>query len=224
VPTAPRWHPHSTTDGGRRTGHVGFSGGTLVTGSRPLRRNLGRKSVALEQQQRARRPAVCKGFRWWRGQDLNLRPSGYEIDSHLSSPSLPVPFSTCELEFLISGVPNRTSASRPIPALPVENPVEEPRSMASIRMTGSRCFAVATLLPSSNLRRSSRSASAVTLGFPSRASTWLPSKGAESSLRPAIGCAGRSRRGWVGRRRLLCQRGRRASSRRSAYPGRGIKA
>jgi Site-specific recombinase XerD len=29
-------------------------------------------------KQRARRPAVHKGFRWWRGLDLNQRPSGYE--------------------------------------------------------------------------------------------------------------------------------------------------
>gem|GEM_PF-3431602 len=40
--------------------------------------------------------AVYQGFRWWRGKDLNLRPSGYEVTNAADVCSLLVPSSTCE--------------------------------------------------------------------------------------------------------------------------------
>ncbi len=56
-------------------------------------------------------------FRWWRGQDLNLRPSGYEPSDRCVFPCGSVPISPSELDFRPYGCagPYRRIASDPVP-------------------------------------------------------------------------------------------------------------
>ena len=77
--------------------------------------------------------AVYQGFRWWRGQDLNLRPSGYETDSQPLLASRSVPSSTSEVGFRAFGVPVRTTADQAIPARGVEESVEALPARRSLR-------------------------------------------------------------------------------------------
>ena len=62
-------------------------------------------------------------FRWWRGQNLNLRPSGYEPDSQALLATRSVPSSTSEVGFRAFDVPVHTPADQPIPARGVEESV-----------------------------------------------------------------------------------------------------
>ena len=56
-------------------------------------------------------------FTWWRGQDLNLRPSGYEPSDRCVFPCGSVPISPSELDFRPYGCagPYRRIASDPVP-------------------------------------------------------------------------------------------------------------
>ncbi len=58
--------------------------------------------------------AVYLGFRWWRGQDLNLRPSGYERDDQLVSPYHRVPDRALLLGFRVRSYRRRASPYRPL--------------------------------------------------------------------------------------------------------------
>ena len=59
-------------------------------------------------------------FRWWRGQDLNLRPSGYETDGWHRSPYQGVPCSNAELGFRAAARTDRTVSYRPVTPKSVE--------------------------------------------------------------------------------------------------------
>ena len=49
--------------------------------SRTVRNSVrSRVSATVWPNPECRKPLRCKGFRWWRGRDLNPRPSGYEPD------------------------------------------------------------------------------------------------------------------------------------------------
>jgi hypothetical protein len=73
-----------------------------------------------------RHPSVTRSSIWWRGRDLNPRPSGYEPDGGRRFPSRPAPSRTSELGFRPSDVPVRTIADHPISARGVEESVEVP--------------------------------------------------------------------------------------------------
>ena len=62
--------------------------------------------------------------RWWRGQDLNLRPSGYEFDGPRLGLCRLVPRRASELGLRDVGVSLRTSPSPPTSFDPLEVPLE----------------------------------------------------------------------------------------------------
>jgi hypothetical protein len=68
--------------------------------------------------------AFCCRFRWWRGQDLNLRPSGYEISDRNLIPYQCVPDRALELAFRRSLYPCRANPYTPVPRRTVEGTVE----------------------------------------------------------------------------------------------------
>jgi hypothetical protein len=94
-------------------------------------------------------PMIRKGpltryLSWWRGQDLNLRPSGYETDSQPLLASRSVPSSTSEVGFRAFDVPVRTTADQPIPARGVEASVEAlPARRSSHHATRTASFSLA---------------------------------------------------------------------------------
>src|SRR5690606_36549230 len=61
---------------------------------------------------------------WWRGQDLNLRPSGYESDDQRLNPYQPVPDSASEQGLLEYGIPTCTYLYHGTAARGVEKGVE----------------------------------------------------------------------------------------------------
>ena len=63
-------------------------------------------------------------FDWWRGADLNRRPSGYEIADQPLSPYQRVPDCALDLGFLRSGYNGRASPYSPVPRRTVEGTVE----------------------------------------------------------------------------------------------------
>ena len=67
-------------------------------------------------------PDLC--FRWWRGQDLNLRPSGYEISDRNLIPYHCVPDSALLQGFRRALYSRRAIAYTPVPRRTVEGTVE----------------------------------------------------------------------------------------------------
>lgn len=64
------------------------------------------------------------GLRWWRGWDLNPRPSGYEPVGQAPGPYRPVSGGTSELGFRASLMSACVAARRPVPDRTVEATVE----------------------------------------------------------------------------------------------------
>ena len=69
------------------------SGFVAIFAGRDFRESGQRRPIRTdrEPQQQAVRPAVVVDSQWWRGQDLNLRPSGYESDGVRTGLSRGVP-------------------------------------------------------------------------------------------------------------------------------------
>ena len=82
--------------------------------------------ISLKLKEPGSKSPAPLGFQWWRGQDLNLRPSGYEPDARPLPWSRPVPFRTSGLGFRTFDVPACPTADQPIPARGVEGSVELP--------------------------------------------------------------------------------------------------
>ena len=72
----------------------------------------------------SRKGPLIRYFAWWRGQDLNLRPSGYENDPQRALESRAVPFRAAWLGLHAFDVPVRSTANQPISARGVEESVE----------------------------------------------------------------------------------------------------
>ena len=101
-------------------------------------RSIPNRTVEIAVEDRPREPkrpssnhsrrAIFWGFHWWRGRDLNPRPSGYEPDVRLLPWSRPVPSRIAGLGFRAFDVPVRVTADQPIPARGVEESVEVDRA------------------------------------------------------------------------------------------------
>ena len=72
----------------------------------------------------SRKGPLARYFRWWRGQDLNLRPSGYEISDRNLSPYHCVPDCALLQGFRQSLYARRDSPYTPVTRRTVEEAVE----------------------------------------------------------------------------------------------------
>src|SRR3546814_16264017 len=77
-----------------------------------IRRSI--RSRPRQAESRCLRPGPDLLLRWWRGLDLNQRPSGYERDGQGANSYHPVPKTTAELGFIAPGLPVRPYWNEPV--------------------------------------------------------------------------------------------------------------